>query len=29
VRDGKFESGWQHYLMHGKEEDRPGVTLPQ
>jgi hypothetical protein len=29
VRDGKFESGWQHYLMHGKEENRAGVTLAQ
>jgi hypothetical protein len=26
---GKFESGWQHYLMHGKEENRAGVTLAQ
>jgi hypothetical protein len=29
VRDGKFESGWQHYLLHGIEEGRAGVTLAQ
>ncbi len=29
VRSGKFESGWQHYLLHGIEEGRAGVTLPK
>jgi hypothetical protein len=29
VRGGKFKSGWQHYLLHGIEEDRTGVTLAQ
>ena len=29
VRSGHFESGWQHYLLHGIEEGRAGVTLPQ
>ena len=29
VRSGKFESGWQHYLLHGIEEGRGGVTLVQ
>jgi hypothetical protein len=29
VRGGTFESGWQHYLLHGIEEGRAGVTLPK
>ncbi len=27
VRAGKLESGWQHYVLHGVEEGRPGVTI--
>ncbi len=29
VRSGRFDSGWQHYLLHGIEEGRAGVTLPK
>jgi hypothetical protein len=29
VRSGKFVSGWQHYLVHGKREGRAGAAPPR
>jgi len=29
VRSGSFESGWQHYMLYGKDEGRAGATVPE